>query len=186
MEDKINVKENIINVTTKLIEESDGDVKKITARNIAERAKIGLGLINYHFQSKDNLITICVQRIINNVILGFDMSADYNNDKERLTAWAIYVFEFLYKNSAISRISILDDLKNYTENCNSVKTQKGFMFALNKDVDEKNKQLLSFILTCAMQTAFLSKGSSKSIIGYDLEIKSERSEFITNLVNMLF
>lgn len=66
------VKEIIIQATTALIEENSGHVQRITARTIAERAGGGLGLINYPFTSKENLITICVQRIIGNVIAGFD------------------------------------------------------------------------------------------------------------------
>ena len=94
MQELRNVKEVIIHATTELIRESDGNITKITSRKIAGRAEVGLGLINYHFGSKENLITICVQRIINNVVMCF--SPDKKNydekdsltDKERLADWA--------------------------------------------------------------------------------------------------
>ncbi len=114
-----NIKERIIEVTTKLIERCDGNAKSITARMIAEKAGIGLGLINYHFGSKENLITECVQRIIGKVVTEFRMTECFETDKERLTACAIRVFDFLFEHSAISRISILDDLQNFTATCNS-------------------------------------------------------------------
>ena len=60
MKDKEKVKERIINAATELIEKSGGEVKNITARAIAERSGVALGLINYHFESKENLIAICV------------------------------------------------------------------------------------------------------------------------------
>lgn len=66
-----NIKKHIIEVTTMLIEEYGGDTKNITARLIAEKAGIDLGLINYHFETKDNLITACVQSIIGKIILDF-------------------------------------------------------------------------------------------------------------------
>lgn len=66
-----NVKNQIIEVTTELIEQYNGGTKNITARMIAEKANIGLGLINYHFGSKEKLITECVQRIIGQVVVGF-------------------------------------------------------------------------------------------------------------------
>ena len=47
-------KEVIIKATTELIQENDGNITKITSRRIAERAGVGLGLINYHFESKEN------------------------------------------------------------------------------------------------------------------------------------
>ena len=42
MKDTNSVKDNIINVTTEIIQQSTGDIKNITARAIAEKAGIGL------------------------------------------------------------------------------------------------------------------------------------------------
>ncbi|MDE7063034.1 MAG: TetR/AcrR family transcriptional regulator, partial [Lachnospiraceae bacterium] len=57
MNDNEEIKKRIIEITTELLKEYDGDTKKITSRLIAERADIGLGSINYYFGSKENLIT---------------------------------------------------------------------------------------------------------------------------------
>ena len=57
MEKNINVKNRIIEATTELIEQYNGSIKDITARMIAAKAEVGLGLINYHFGSKEKLIT---------------------------------------------------------------------------------------------------------------------------------
>jgi len=181
-----NVKENIIEVTTELIRQSDGDINDITIRAIAEKANVGTGLINYHFQSKENLITLCVQRIIGNVVMEFSPEdRHYQNDRERLTDWAIQVFDFLFENKAISRISILGDLSDYSVDSNSVKTQRGFMFAIHnvKDVD---KNMFSFILTSVMQTAFLSGNVGVELLGYDFSDRSDRNAFITRLVSVIF
>jgi len=186
MKNMNDVKENIISVTTDLIEQSNGNIKNITARAIAEKAGVGLGLINYHFGSKDNLVATCVQRIIGKVIMGFSTEKEYANDKERVTAWAIYVFDFLFEHPAISRISILGDLQNYTIKCNSVYSQKGFMLALTKDIEDKDKPLLSFILTAAMQTAFLSGTAAKELLGYDFMKQTDRIAFIKKLVTAIF
>jgi len=186
MKNMNDVKENIISVTTELIEQSNGNIKNITARAIAEKAGVGLGLINYHFGSKDNLVATCVQRIIGKVIMGFSTEKEYANDKERVTAWAIYVFDFLFEHPAISRISILGDLQNYTIKCNSVYSQKGFMLALTKDIEDKDKPLLSFILTAAMQTAFLSGTAAKELLGYDFMKQTDRIAFIKKLVTTIF
>lgn len=192
MQEIRNVKEVIIDVTTELIRENNGDVTKITSRKIAERAGVGLGLINYHFGSKENLITICVQRIISKVVMCFSPDKkDYDekdglSDKERLAGWAKQVYDFLFDNYAISSISILGDMQNYQVKSNSVYTQKGFSMAIRKDITEENKRLLAFMLTSAMQVAFLSDSSFKEILGYDLTIKAERDRYIETLVNMLF
>lgn len=187
MKEKTNVKERIIEVTTELIEQHKGNTNEITARVIAEKAEVGLGLINYHFGSKENLITACVQRIISNVVTaGVKVNKKYDTDKERLTAKAIYVFNFLFENAAVSRISILGDLQNYSANGNSAYTQRGFMTSMTRDVAEQDKALLSFILTATMQIAFLGSGAIKEILGYDLEIPKERAAYIEKVVAILF
>lgn len=135
---------------------------------IAAKADVGLGLINYHFGSKENLITECVQRIIGKVVTEFQMTGQYETDRERLTACATSVFHFLFLHPAISRISILGDLQNYTENCNSVLTQKGFSLSLKNDhITYQDKSMLIFILTAAMQTAFLGSETVKQLLGFD-------------------
>lgn len=181
-----NVKNQIIEVTTELIEQYNGDTKNITARMIAEKANIGLGLINYHFGSKEKLITECVQRIIGQVVVGFHTEQEFQTDKERLAAWATYVFNFLFEHSAISRVSILGDFQNYTKNCNSVLTQRGFSLSLKNSISKEDKTILVFILTAAMQTAFLGSATVKQLLGYDLSKTEGRAAYISKLVDILF
>ena len=189
MEKTKNIKEHIMDVTTQLIQESDGDINQITIRRIAERAQVGLGLINYHFGSKDKLILECIQRIINNVVHCFTPEKKAyreNDDKCRLTDWAKQVYDFLFENRVISMMSILGDMQDYHAACNSVNTQRGFALALAGFADDKQKRMLVFSLTSIMQVAFLSGEHAKEIIGYDLYKKEERDLFIDTVVEMLF
>ena len=186
MDKNANVKNHIIEVTTELIEQHNGNIKGITARMIAAKAGVGLGLINYHFRSKEKLITECVQRIIGKVVTEFQMTKQYETDKERLTDCATYVFDFLFEHYAISRISILGDLQNYTKNCNSVLTQQGFSLSLKNGISDKNKSMFVFILTAAMQAAFLGSETATQLLGYDFTKKEERAAYIGKLVDFLF
>ena len=191
MRNKDEVKEAIIKVTTKLIEESDGNIDSVTARTIADKSNVALGLINYHFDSKENLIAICVQRIINKVLMSFapdkiDYSKDDGlTDKERLIAFAQETFDFLFEDYAIIKISILSDFKDYNPKSNSAYTQLGFKFALRGNIPENKNQLIAFSLTSIMQTAFLTGENSKQITGYNLFEKSQRDLFIEDTVSML-
>lgn len=189
MEKTKNIKEHIMDVTTQLIQESDGDINQITIRRIAERAQVGLGLINYHFGSKDKLILECIQRIINNVVHCFtpeEKTYGENDDKYRLVDWAKQVYDFLFENRVISIMSILGDMQDYHVACNSVNTQRGLALALANITDDKQKRMVVFTLTSIMQVAFLSGEYSKEIIGYDLYKKEERDLFIDTVVEMLF
>ncbi len=186
MDKNAHIKNHIIEVTTKLIEKHNGSIKDITARMIAAKAGVGLGLINYHFGSKEKLITECVQRIIGKVVTEFQMTEQYETDKERLTNCATYVFNFLFEHSAISRVSILGDLQNYTENCNSVLTQRGFSLSLKSDISNEDKSMFVFILTAAMQIAFLGSETLKQLLGYDFTKIEDRAAYIGKLVDFLF
>lgn len=180
------VKEHIIEVTTDLILQYEGDTDRITARMIAGKADIALGLINYHFGSKENLIAECVQRIFGKVVSSFQMTQTYETDQERLTAWAVSVFDFLYTHSAMSHISILGDLQAYTPRCSSVLTQRGFLFALKNDIADGDRAILAFTLLSAMQTAFLGGQTAGMLLGFDLTVPEGRAAYVTKLVNMLF
>lgn len=186
MQEKTDVKERIIAATTELIEQSEGDVECITARAIAERANVCLGLINYHFGSKDNLITVCVQRIICHVVSEMGKCRSCASDRQRLTAWATCVFDFLFEHAAIARISILGDLRNYTPECNSVCIQHGLVQSMMRDVDAAERSFAAFVLTAAMQAAFLGRDAIRTVLGYDMDRPEDRAAYIARLVDDLF
>ena len=77
------VKEKIIETAITLIKNSDGLVENITIREIAQKADVAVGLINYHFGSKSRLIETCVQRIISNVMKTFSGTEDLKSDQNQ-------------------------------------------------------------------------------------------------------
>ena len=185
-------KETIIQAAIGLIEVSDGNIRNITARSIADKSGVSLGLINYHFGSKDNLIAICCSRIINKTLMSMSPeNIDYKKDdgltdKERLISYAKQTFEFIYKNDSTVKLSVLSDLQDYSPDCNSALTQKGFLLALRGDMHESQKKHIAFSLASIMQSAFLAGDNAKEITGYDLKTAKQRAKFISDTVNMLF
>jgi len=190
---KENSKELLIEATINLINEYNGDVSKVTIREIATRSGVAVGLINYLFGNKDNLITICVQKIILNVVttftpnLNIDSSLDNNSKaKYKLSATAKQVFEFLFNNKSIARISILNDYKDYSDNSNSSMTIKGFTRVLGDlEVDELKKERIAFYLTSTMQVAFIRSLSNSNYLGYDFTNMESRDRFIDDLIDKL-
>ncbi len=183
--------ESIINATIKLIEDAGGDIRNITARAISAGSGVSLGLINYHFGSKDNLITICCNRMISMTLAGLApgktnyAAPDGLTDKERLISFAKQTFEFVYKNYSMVKISVLSDFKDYSPESNSAMTQKGFMLALRGDMPEQKKRHIAFALASVMQTALLAGENAKEITGYSLKTKKQRGRFIEDTVTML-
>ena len=187
MAERSDVKEIILQAATELIQSGSGNITEITTRDIARKAGVGVGLINYHFQTKEQLITLCVQRMIRQVVTGFiperDACAD---DRERMAGWAAQVFEFLFGNPGLSRISILADLAQDGPESNSTKSRLGLARAAQRDVSPSDAALLAFVLTSAMQTAFLCRQSVGQTLGIDLEKPDGRRELIGRIVNALF
>ena len=185
------VKKTIIKATIEIIEKSDGDIKNITARKIADKSGVALGLINYHFGSKENLIAECCREIINEKLFGFTpdkvdyMADDGLSDIERLISFARQTFDNLYSHLSIAKISIISDFKDYNPVGNSSLTQKGFQMALREDISEKRKKFIAFSLASIMQTAFLAGDNSELITGYSLKSKKQRDIFISDVVTML-
>lgn len=177
-------KERIIQATIALINESEGDVANISARSIAEKAGVGLGMINYHFQTKENLIDVCVERIIGDVISDFkpDLPQDKQTPVENVKNTAKHVADFLFDNPAVSRISILSDLKSPKEIDNTIRSVLGVEKALSGlDIDETDKHLIAFSLVSTMQALFLRQ----ELFGIDVHNKIERDEILDLLVDQL-
>lgn len=188
----MNQREKIINVTTQMIIESNGDLSQVSARKIANKAEVGLGLIHYHFENKDQLITECVQRIIYKEIRAFmPEDTQYSDnpteaDKQRLSHWAKQVFEFFYANQSIARVSILGDMQNNLTRSNSIDMQRGLLLSLSDGIDDDKKKFMVFSLTAIMQAAFLQDNTVNNRLGFDLKKKEDRERFIDSVVEEIF
>ncbi|RAV01784.1 TetR/AcrR family transcriptional regulator [Paenibacillus sp. YN15] len=183
------MKERIIRSTIRLIEQGNGNIGEITTRMIAEEAGIGISLLHYHFQTKERLVELCVQRIITGVIEDFRPSiAAADTQLARVKAVARQVADFLAANPAISRISILGDLNHPAPGDNTALTMAGFAAAWRggASAGEQDCKPAVFALTALMQAAFLRKELSKELFGYDMENKEERDRFIGWMADRLF
>ena len=63
-------RERIISSAIEILYEVS-DIEKITVRQIAERANVGIGTINYHFNSKDNLLSFAIGEVMANRVNEF-------------------------------------------------------------------------------------------------------------------
>jgi AcrR family transcriptional regulator len=176
-------KENIIDKTIILIKETNGDIDGISIRKIAERAGIGTGLVNHYFQSKENLIEICVQTNISDVIYAFAPESCESQDPAEITKCvARQVMDFLMTNSQISRVSILGDCKQPKVMDNTMKTVMGFAHCLSGGQITDAHKASGFLITSVLQTAFLRKDILKDCLQVDFYDKAQRDSFINQLI----
>ena len=179
-------KEKIIFETIELIQEMDGETDQVTIRKIAEKAKVGTGLINHYFESKDNLIRVCVQRIIEQVVCTFKVEGSDEREPVDITkAVACQVTDFLMENEQIARISILGDLSGPQRNDNSMRTALGFAKCMEGDTPEKQYMKKAFFLVSILQESFLRRDEMPEISGTDYYDKKQRDSYVMEIVNMV-
>lgn len=189
----VNCRERLIDETIRLINEHNGDVEKVTIREITGASGVSVGLINYHFGNKENLIAASTQKIISQVISAFkpDMSAGkdlnaYEAGKARLCLAACQVFYFLFTNPSVSKISILNDYSNYNDASNSWAAINGFSNIIGEAVPSREKrEKIAFYLVNSMQVAFLKSFTEPVFLGYDFGVGADRKRFIEELIDTL-
>ena len=188
-----NCKEELIQTTISLINENGGDVSKVTIRDITSISGVSVGLINYHFGNKDNLITECVQSIITGVIKSFRPTYEIEKGlspfeiaKVKVITTACEVFDFLLANESISKISILNDYAHYGESTNTYTCIRAVCYTIGKGIEDPLKrELIANSIVSTMQSAFLRAINEKSFLGYDFTKKEDRNRYIVDLVNVL-
>ncbi len=182
-------KEKIIEATTALIREGGG--MEITTRDIANRAGVGVGLVNYHFQTKENLLNICTQRIISLIIAGFDTlySSLDMAPIDKLRFLVKENMKFLIKNPGISRMSIISDMLCSDRGDNTSQTLNAYFPVIKEVCGNKateNELLLLHTLIFTLQVAFLRGEVFKDSAHFDLKDDMQRDKFLDSLIDMLF
>ena len=187
MKNTDDIKEKIIGITTDLIQEGKGNVDDITTRMIAEKANIGIGLINYHFQSKNNLMKICVHRIVNDVVTTCNVDHISDDMATQLKHTAKLVMDYIMENSSIARMSILEDFESPQNDDNVMGTISGFFGTIGGSGTPRGKELIMlFSLISTLASMFLRKDICKEVFGIDMYDKCQRNSLVETLVDTLF
>lgn len=173
-------RETIIQTTIALIEEKGEELDTITVREIAKKAGVGLGLVNYHFGNKDKLIDLCVERIINRIVeqfQGIREKTEGFTPFEKLEYLGNMTFDFLFEHYAVSRISVLADMENPKPDDNTHRTYAAYLplvAACRPDWDEPTVKRKTFCLISVMQQSFLWYETTSTTFDMDLSQKENR------------
>ncbi len=182
-------KETIIRTTIALIEEKGEDLGEITVREISKRAGVGLGLVNYHFGNKNKLIELCVERIINGIVEQFRNVREKTKGLtpfEKLERLGNVTFDFLFEHRAMSRISVLTDMKDPKPDDNTHRTYAAYLplvAACRPDWDERTVKRKTFCLITVMQQAFLRSEMTSAMLDVDLNQKENRRAWHTQILH---
>lgn len=184
---KDRAKERMIEVTTKLIYEGMKP-NEITVAEITQRAGVGNGMVNYHFQSKDNLIRTAVKSVM--ICVKKEISIKYKAmDKEPVEERLAFILKEALKvmsiNPEICKIAILDNLESEEETLHLLSDMDEF----NQCLDEMYKgDSYKIWLTNGLIAGFLSFLFLKAPViknEFDISIKEHRDEAINYLLKKL-
>lgn len=188
--DSESTRQGIINAAIQLIREH-GDMAKVTVREICGRANVGAGLINYHFQTKEHLIDLCVQKIIGGVIGGFNALEQSLSlsPLDKIRYLLKLNFKFLVENPGISRVSILSDLTGGTGEDNSAQVHAVyFKFLRRLYGSEKSDAEISAIvraIVATVQVSFLRMRAIRDGEGLDLSNEAARDAFLDRVIDRI-
>lgn len=182
-------KEIIIQATIDLINEKGEQMNDITVREICKKANVGLGLVNYHFGNKDQLIQLCVERIVNGIVDRFRSIREAQEGLspfEKLDCLGNMTLTFLFEHYAVSKISILTDMHGPKEDDNTHRTYLAYLTlvsACRPDWDQETLARKTFYLIAVMQQAFLRYEMIGKYCGMDLLDAEERKTFHSQILH---
>ena len=95
------------------------------------------------------------------------------------------MFNFLFENQEISKLSIMSNYQNYTDDTNSWKSIYGFSSMITETIKSKEKrEKVSFYLINSMQVAFLKSFEVTSFLGYYVD-EEKREIYINELFDTI-
>ncbi|MBN2134187.1 MAG: TetR/AcrR family transcriptional regulator [Acidobacteria bacterium] len=159
------------------------DPAKVTTRMIAAKAGVGIGLINYHFGSKDNLLNEAVSRdmaIIANGITSNNQNLD--NPREGLIDLLKQTSKTAADNPELTKIPIYHELiKGRPNTADYLLPYLKKIFGTSKT--ETELKALAYVLISALQIIFLRSDIFKEYTGIDILDDAQRNVAIEMLVN---
>ena len=178
-----------IQAAIELIEEKGETMNDITVREICKRANVGLGLVNYHFENKEKLLEVCVERMINGIVEKFRAVQEKTGGmdaRERLACHGNRTLSFLFEHSAVAKISILSDMRAPKPDDNTHRTWLAFLpllAACRPDWDKETLERKTMQLIATMQQSFLRHTVIRQLYGIDLTNADERGKFHERIIS---
>lgn len=182
MVNELDARNRIMEAAKEILDEEQ-DISRITIRRIAEKAGVGIGLINYHFQSKEKLLNETV-----NVTMG--RMAEEFHSIEKLNGMEPVEFikymlkklsDFAVRYQKLTRISV-----SYALMQGDMEAERYILPALRtfygRSKDERELRLLAFTLITAIQAIYLRADAFLKYSSIDVLDEEQRNEAIDFLV----
>lgn len=181
---KEDTKKKIIEVTNKLLDAAENP-EDITVRKIAEAAGIGVGLINYHYASRDNLIKEVISMKMESLAEIMEkLDGDLSDPTKYLKEMLMMMSDTAMKNHKLNKFSVeYDLLKGNFRVCLYLLPVLRKIY--NGGKSETDLRLIAFQIIVAMQNVYLRQEAFHMLTGINIEIKNERDTLVNSIVDNL-
>lgn len=179
------VRSRIIQATHELLQETK-DTDKISVRQIAERAKVGVGSVNYNFISKDALLCEVIAEDMS--VMADEISKSTNEERspgERLRKLVAGLYDLGAEHMSFVQFMIRQNLNNGDLN------QALILIPLLKeifgdDIDEMHLRILALQIILPIQLTSLAPDQFFLYSGIDIRDAQQRESFVNQLIDNLF
>jgi AcrR family transcriptional regulator len=178
-------KNRILRVTGEMLDKGE-DPDKLTVRKIAEQSGVGIGLINYHFGSKNGLLSTVIGEAMAKLATDYAGSGNYANispqEKLKLMLKNLYKLGEQYEKQI--KFQITQDIigGDMTASLFLVPVLKEI---LNNSKDELELRLIAAQILIPLQVASINTNEFYNFSGVDLRDSEQRDELINKLVDNL-
>lgn len=175
-------KEKIMQATIELLGKTDNP-NSVTVRKIAERAGTGLGLINYYFTSRENLLYLAASKQMSSAADEFVKLTDSSDEPvESLRAMLKTLTDFALKNQMNNKIyAEYELLKGDFAACHYVLPLLKKIFGNTRT--DTQLRLVALQIIAVAQVFSLRQDILFQFAGYNISNKSERDNLIDEIIN---
>ncbi len=172
-------KERIIRATMELMEETQ-DTDKITIREIAARAGVGIGLINYHFGTREKLLYTAIGDFMVKMIEAMQGVPKTSSPAENLKEMLKTLCDVGMRYEKQIRIGVQYDLMQGDMDA------VNYLLPLLREMhpnDETKLRVIAFEIIAAIDLALFRNDVFFRLTGLNVKEKAQRDHVIDIIVN---
>lgn len=180
MDIKANVKDQILDAVIELIDEVDL-IERITSRKIAEKAGVNLALINYYYQSKDNLINQAVSYKME--LITSQMSnaySDVESPYQQLIGLLLSTADLSFKYNKFFKVAVEAEMRNGYRN--SLELVMPFLKEIFNNADKEELRIIAMQLMIPFHQIIMYPDLYGKYLDTDFFDKSKRDETIIKMI----
>lgn len=174
-----------IKAATRNILDESGDAEKITVRQIAERAGVGVGLINYHFGSKNALLEQVISQRMEQ--MAQEILEKQEKDlppRERLSQMMKTMFTFGAEYKPLMQVLIRQGFEN-GDNGAAMAIVPLLREILGPEAEEMQLRIMALQILHPIQVTCLTPEKFYVYSGINVEDAAARDRFVDSLIGNL-